>query len=100
MESAESRLATGHTFARQAMDAAHTAIPQRAEEAGAANPGRAESGSGEAMRAGGLNRMVIASYAKFKGIAEGAGLPGDAEGKKPVPVPPELLIGVNLDVRV
>jgi hypothetical protein len=69
----------------------------------AANPGHAGDASrtGDAETAGGVFRVVIASYLKFKGLPEGAGQPGNAEqGKKPVPVPPMQMIGANLDVRV
>jgi len=87
--------------------AGSAANPGHAERDGtagsAANPGHAGDASrtGDAETAGGVFRVVIASYLKFKGLPEGAGQPGNAEqGKKPVPVPPMQMIGANLDVRV
>lgn len=114
METAGLRQTSGHTGAHQAGDGngpagssksdahgeggkATDPRPAHAGEAGgAARPEQAE-GAGRAV---GLNRMVIASYMKFKGMASGAEQVGAEQGKQPVPVPPALMIGAKLDVRV
>jgi hypothetical protein len=110
METAGLRQTSGHKGAHKAGDGNEPAAssasqasgkgadpqPASAGEAGsAAHPERPEG----AKRAGGLNRMVIASYTKFKGVASGAEQAGAEQGKKPVPVPPALMIGAKLDVR-
>jgi|GEM_PF-803656 hypothetical protein len=124
MESAESRLTSGHAIAHPAGDRNGQAAPSglhafHKEDAKAADPetaradragqagktggaARREEDAKETGRAHGAHRIVIASYTKFKGISvEKAGAFGDADpGRKPVPVPAMQLIGANLDVRV
>ncbi|OUM97174.1 MAG: hypothetical protein A9Z00_01705 [Thermobacillus sp. ZCTH02-B1] len=89
METAQPRIASGHAAARGAGGNAADSHP--AEEDGAGSPRPAGGEAGGAIRAGAVHRLVIASYAKFKG----SGPPGRAEG-----MPPALLIGAHLDVRV
>mgnify|MGYP001461225152 CR=1 FL=1 len=87
MESAHSRLTPGHTDAHPAADGNRPAPP---------SPARGESGT-----AAGANHFIIASYIKSRGMAGDARQSGNGEQeRKPVPVPPALLVGANLDVRV
>mgnify|MGYP006976746814 CR=1 FL=1 len=108
MESAEPRRASGHTGARLAGDRnephAASAVNAHHAEGEAAEPQEEHARDRPAGIAPGqaavASQGVIASYRKCKGVDGGAGQPGGEQGKKPVPVPPALLIGANLDVRV